>query len=337
VSAPSPNGNLAKLLQDFFLSRMVQQKNASMQTVASYRDSFRILLQFIQKRLGKRPECLSLSDLDAPLILSFLNHLENDRHNAIRTRNTRFAAIRSFLHFAAWKEPACLPVIQRVLAIPLKRFDRPLLGFLSETEMQAILNATDGTSWCGLRDRVLLATMYNTGARVSEIIGVSVSDLVLQGSPSLRVHGKGRKDRTVPLWRSTASQIRRWLPRIDSQPDKPLFPSCSGMRLTRSAVTQRLQLAVKAATVSNPQLQLTKRRISPHTVRHATAMHMLQSGVDITVIALWLGHENPSTTHMYVEADLAMKERALKAMRPPKIRNSRYRPPDALLRFLQAL
>jgi site-specific recombinase XerD len=335
MKAPCAETSFPTLVQQFFLERLIEQRNASAQTVAAYRDSFRLLLQFAQRHLGKAPDRLTLTDLDASLVLAFLNHLESERHNTIRSRNARLAAIRSFLHFAALKEPRALPIIQRVLAIPLKRFDKSLLGFLSQTEMQAILDAPDCTTWCGQRDRILFATLYNTGARVSEIIGVSVADVILDGSASVRIHGKGRKDRTVPLWRSTATQIRRWLPRIDGRPDQPLFPGWSGARMSRPAVTARLQLTVERAAVSCPQL--TKRRVSPHTIRHSTAMHMLQAGVDITLIALWLGHENPTTTHMYVEADLTMKERALNAVQPPRSTQTRYQPGDRVLQFLQTL
>ena len=335
MKAAGLEAGLAKHLREFFLERLIQQRNVSAQTVAAYRDSFRLLLRFAQQHLGKSPERLALTDLDGPLVLAFLNHLEVERHNTIRTRNARFAAIRSFLHFAAYKEPAALPAIQRVLAIPAKRFDRPLLGFLSRSEVQAVLEAPDSATWSGQRDRVLFVTLYNTGARVSEIIGLTIADMVLEGSPSVRIHGKGRKQRSVPLWRATALQIRHWLPHIDSRPDRPLFPSCSGIPLTRSAVTMRLQLAVQRASVACPAL--AKRRISPHTIRHSTAMHMLQAGVDITLIALWLGHESPTTTHMYVEADLAMKDRALKVVQAPKTKPARYQPTDRVLAFLESL
>jgi integrase/recombinase XerD len=323
------------LLQEFFLERLIAQRNASPQTVAAYRDGFRLFLQFAQQHVGKAPERLVLTDLDAPLVLAFLDYLERERHNTIRSRNARFAAIRSFLHFAAFKDPTALPGIQRVLAIPMKRFDKPLLGFLSQPEIQAILDAPPCDRWSGQRDRVMFATLYNTGARVSELTGIKVADLVLDGSACVHLHGKGRKNRSVPLWRTTTVHLRRWLSRIDCRPDRPLFPSSSGRRLTRPAVTARLRLAVKQAATQCPSL--TKRRVSPHCVRHATAMHMLQAGVDITVIALWLGHENPATTHMYVEADLAMKERALQAVQSPRIKQPRYRPTDRLLAFLQRL
>jgi integrase/recombinase XerD len=226
-------------------------------------------------------------------------------------------------------------MIQRVLAIPLKRCDKPLLGFLTREETQAIIDAPDATTWSGQRDRVLLTALYNTGARVSEAAGIKVSDVVLEGSPNVRIHGKGRKDRSVPLWPATASHIRRWLTQIDSSPSKPLFPARSGATMTRSAITDRLRRALLTAIEKCPSLR--DRSISPHTLRHTTAMHLLQSGVDITLIALWLGHESPSTTHIYVEADLGMKEAALKTMRPPEVKRVRYKPPDRLLHFLQGL
>ena len=331
----STDATLAAHLQAFFLERLVAQRNASPQTVAAYRDSFRLLLAFAHHHIGKAPERLELTDVDAPLVLAFLDHLERDRHNTIRSRNARFAAIRSFKHFAAFKDPTALPSIQRVLAIPMKRFDKPLLGFLSKGEIQAILDAPPTDRWSGQRDRIMFATLYNTGARVSELTHLRVADVVLDGSACVHLHGKGRKDRSVPLWRTTTTQLRHWLPRIDSRPDRPLFPSAAGRHLTRPAVTGRLRLAVQRAATQCPSLK--DRHVSPHCVRHSTAMHMLQGGVDITVIALWLGHESPATTHLYVEADLAMKERALQAVQPPHIKQTRYRPTDRLLAFLQGL
>ena len=335
MKAVPTDATLATLLQAFFLERLMAQRNASPQTVAAYRDSFRLLLEFAHQHVGKAPERLALSDVDAPLILAFLDHLERDRHNTIRSRNARFAAIRSFMHFAAFKDPTALPSIQRVLAFPMKRFDKPLLGFLSKGEIQAILDAPPTDRWTGQRDRIMFATLYNTGARVSELTGLRVADVVLDGSACVHLHGKGRKNRSVPMWRTTTTQLRQWLPRIDSRPDRPLFPSAAGGRLTRPAVTARLRLAAQRAAAQCPSL--ANRRVAPHCVRHSTAMHMLQAGVDITVIALWLGHESPSTTHLYVEADLAMKERALQAVQPPHLKQTRYQPTDRLLAFLQAL
>jgi integrase/recombinase XerD len=265
----SADASLATLLQAFFLERLIAQRNASPQTVAAYRDSFRLLLEFAHQHVGKAPERLELNDIDAPLVLAFLDHLERDRHNTIRSRNARLAAIRSFVHFAAFKDPAALPGIQRVLAIPMKRFDKPLLGFLSKDEIQAILDAPPGDRWSGQRDRIMLATLYNTGARVSELTGLRVADVVLDGSACVHLHGKGRKNRSVPLWRTTTTQLRHWLPRIDSRPDRPLFPSAAGSRLTRPAVTARLRLAVQRAAAQCPSL--TNRRVAPHCVRHSTA------------------------------------------------------------------
>jgi site-specific recombinase XerD len=335
MTAASPKANFPALLQRFFLERLVQQRNVSPFTVAAYRDCFRLLLNFAQRHLGKAPEALALSDLDAPLMIAFLNYLECERHNTIRSRNARFAAVRAFLHFAAFYEPTALPVIQRVLAIPLKRFDRPLVGFLSRNEIQAILDAPDTTTWCGHRDRAMFMVFYNTGGRVSEITGLKVGDVVLNGCAAARLHGKGRKKRSVPLWKTTAAEINRWLSRTHLQAEQILFPGWSGTRLSRPAVTARLQLAVRRARTICPHL--SQCRISPHLIRHSTAMHLLQAGVDITLIALWLGHENPTTTHMYVEADLAMKERALNAVAPPHLKRTRYQAPDRLLRFLETL
>ena len=335
MKAQYPKSSFPTLLQQFFLDRLIQQRNVSKQTVAAYRDSFCLLLRFAQRHLGKAPEQIDLVELDAPLILAFLDNLESERHNTIRTRNARFAAIRSFMHFAALKDPTALPVIQRVLAIPMKRFDRPLLGFLSRDEVQAILDAPDTTTWCGHRDRAMFSMLYNTGGRVSEIIGLQVADVLLDGCAAVRIHGKGRKERSVPLWRNTVTETRRWLARTRGKPDQPLFSGWAGNRMTRPAVTARLQLAVRRAAKVCPQL--AQRDVTPHTIRHSTAMHMLQAGVDITLIALWLGHESPTTTHMYVEADLAMKERALSAVQAPRLKQSRYRPSDRVLHFLETL
>ncbi|WP_407674117.1 tyrosine-type recombinase/integrase [Paludibaculum fermentans] len=220
-------------------------------------------------------------------MLAFLEYLEEERHNTVRSRNARLASIRSFLRFAVLQEPAALPTIHRVLAILLKRCDKPLLGYLTRDEIQAILSAPDTATWPGRRDHALLLTLYNTGARVSEAAGITVADVTFEGSASIRIHGKGRKDRLVPLWRTTMQQIREWLPEVNSAPERPLFPSRFGSPLTRSAITERLQRAVRSATATCPQL--AGRRISPHTLRHSTAMHLLQSGVDISVICSVVG------------------------------------------------
>lgn len=332
LTAPS----FATLLQRYFAEHLMQHRGASPRTIAAYRDTFRLLLLFAEQHITKPPTAVKLTDLDATLVLAFLDHLERDRGNTSRSRNARLAAIRSFLHYAARHDIASLPVIQRTLAIPMKRYDKPLLGFLSRDEMQAILDAPDTANWTGRRDQALFTVLYNTGARVSEVIGLRVSDVILEGSPCVHIHGKGRKQRTIPLWRSTAALLRIWKRDLDGAATAaPMFPNRDGAPMTRSNVTQRLALYVKAAAERSPQL--LGRQVSPHTIRHTTAMHLLQSGIDIAVIALWLGHESTTTTHMYIEADLSMKERALERLQPPQTGLSRYRPPDRLMQFLQAL
>lgn len=333
TSARRPD--LPPLLQEFFAQRLMTQRGASPRTVASYRDAFRLLLLFAEKRLKRPPAMMSVRDLDASLVLAFLDHLERDRENSARSRNARLAAVRSFVRYASLREPEVLVNAQRILAIPMKRFDRPLMGFLSSEEMQAVLAAPDVSTWSGMRDHVLLATLYNTGGRVSEIVNLRRGDLHLDRTSSVLVRGKGRKERALPLWKDTARALKKWLLRIAPSPDAPLFPNRAGHHLTRSGVEHRLDLAVARAGKVCPSLK--GRRISPHTVRHSTAMHLLQSGVREEEIALWLGHEDPSTTHHYVEADLAMKERALSKMQEPQIRAARYRPSDRLLAYLESL
>jgi integrase/recombinase XerD len=323
------------LLQQFFVQRLMQQLHASPCTVAAYRDTFRLLLAFTHRQLGKQPNDLALEDLSAALILDFLKYLEVERHNSIRSRNIRFAAIRSFMRYVAFQEPSALAVAQSVLAIPMKRFEQPLIGFLSREHIEAILAAPDRNTWAGQRDRVMLSTLYNTGARVSELTGMQVGDLTLAPSASVRIHGKGRKERFVPLWPDTAAQLKRWLRAYPRSHEDPLFPNRSGGHMTRIGLTERLRLAAKRAARQYPELH--KRRIFPHLIRHSIAMHMLQAGVDITVIALWLGHESPTTSHRYVEADLAMKERALKTLQAPSQATLRYKPKDKVLQFLQNL
>ena len=327
--------SFAALLQEFFTDYLVQQRALSPQTVASYRDAFVLLLTFAEERLGKGPTALQLADITPDLLFGFLDHLERNRSNSVRTRNARLAAIRSFLKVAARRDVTNLHHIERALALPMKRFDRPMVEFLTREQMLAVINAPPAT-WLGQRDRLLFTMLYNTGARISEILGVRLADLVLGPTSFVHLRGKGRKQRSIPLWKTTVKTIRAWLQRNGHpRPDWPLLPTRAGSGMTRANAAQRLQLAVRAATVHCPEL--ATRSISPHTIRHTTAMHLLQAGVDISVIALWLGHENPSTTHMYIELDLTMKERALSRLEAPDGKLSRYRPPDDLLRFLQAL
>jgi integrase/recombinase XerD len=323
------------LLHDFFQRRLIAERGASAHTIASYRDTFQLLLGYAEQRTGRTPSALTLGDLDAPLILAFLDHLETGRGNTERTRNLRLTAVRSFMRYASLRDPASLPVAQRVLAISPKRFDRPVLTFLSREEVQALLDTPDRSTWSGHRDAVLFTVLYNTGARISEVTGLRIADVLLDRAAALHLHGTGRKDRVIPLWKSTAAQLRAWLELIDRSPGAPVFPNRAGNRLSRSGAEQRLQTAISKASQRCPSL--AARPISPHTLRHTAAMHLLQSGLDITVIALYLGHEDPATTHLYIEADLAMKEAALQRLDPPAGRPARFKPGDRLLAFLESL
>ncbi len=332
--APQPP-SFASLVQIFFTEYLVAQRALSPRTIESYRDAMMLFLEFAHKRLGKEPTKLSLADIDPDLILAFLKHLEQDRHNSVRSRNLRLTALRAFLKFAARRDLSAFHVIERALGVPMKRFERPMLGFLSREEMLAVIGQP-GDTWTSQRDHLLLAMLYNTGARVSEIIDVRVADVILTGGACVHLHGKGRKQRTTPLWKSTVKEIQAWLrcnPKMAD--DSALLPNWSGQAMTRSNVAQRLYIAVaRAAKVDS---NLAKRHISPHTIRHATAMSLLQSGVAFNVIALWLGHESTTTTHRYVEADLAMKEKALARLQEPDTKMRRFHPKDSLMQFLQAL
>lgn len=324
-----------ELLQAFFVQRLVNQRQASACTVASYRDAFRLLLEFSAQRHRKSPAQLRLADLDATTILAFLDHLEQVRGNRVRTRNARLAAIHAFFQYAALHAPTELPMIQAVLAIPMKRFDRPVLGFLSRPEIDAIIAAPDTRTWSGQRDQILWLLFYNTGARVSELITARVHDLDLDHEVAIRLHGKGRKARRLPLWKKTVVALKAWLQQSRLTASQPLFPNRLGQPLTRAGIAHRLRLAVERASVCCPSLR--QRSVSPHVLRRTTAMHLLQSGIDITVIALWLGHENTATAHHYVEADLAMKALALMAVPAPEVTSTHFQPDDALLAFLQSL
>ncbi len=330
----SPQIGFPQLVQDFFLRRLIAQRGASARTVEAYRDAFELLLGFAEQRTGKPPSALSLADLDAPLVLDFLDHLETGRGNTARTRNARLAAIHSFMRYAASRDPASLPVTARVLAIPAKRFDRPVLGYLSREQIAAILAAPDRRTWSGRRDAVLLATAYNTGARVSELTALRVPDVLLDRQAAVHLHGKGRKQRVIPLWKTTAAELRTWLAQISSEPGTPVFPNRAGMPMTRSGIRDRLDRAVTAATQTCP---LRGQHVTPHTLRHSTAMHLLQSGTDLAGIALWLGHENPATTHQYLEADLAAKQAVLQRLTDPSPAPAQFQPGDQLLAFLEGL
>lgn len=331
----APQIGFPQLVQDFFLRRLVAQRGASARTVESYRDAFELLLGFVEQRTGKPPSTFVLADLDAPLVLDFLDHLEIERGNTARTRNARLAAIHSFMRYAAVRDPASLPITARVLAIPAKRFDRPVLGYLTREQVAAILAAPDRGTWSGQRDAVLLATAYNTGARVSELIGLRVRDVLLDRQTAVHLHGKSRKQRAIPLWKNTAAELRAWLDKISPAPEAPVFPNRAGAPLTRSGVRDRLNRAVAVAEQRCPSLH--GRHVSPHTLRHSTAMHLLESGTDLSVIALWLGHSSPAVTHQYLEADVAAKEAVLRRLTDPSPAPARFHPGDRLLAFLQDL
>jgi site-specific recombinase XerD len=323
------------LVQRFFTEYLVAQRALSPQTVACYRDALSLFLKFTSRRLRKPPSSMRLADITPELILEFLAHLEGERQNAVRTRNLRLTAIRAFMKFAGRSDVTALGIVERVLAVPMKRFDRPLLGHLTREEVNAVLGQP-GADWTSQRDHLLLSLLYNTGARVSEIVGVRVADLVLDGVACVHLHGKGRKERSVPLWRSSVATIRAWLrtnPQLSGQ--AALLPNRSGHAMTRCNVAQRLELAVNRAAVAQPSLKT--KRVSPHILRHSTAMHLLQSGVRFNVIALLLGHESMDTTHRYVEANLEMKEQALARLEAPDVRFTRFRATDELMRFLHTL
>lgn len=326
--------SLGPLLQTFFAQHLVSHKNASPQTIAAYRDCFRLLLGFLHRTQGVEPARLALTDLGPETLLSFLDHLERERSNSIRSRNARLAAIRSFFRFAAFAEPEAVAQVTRVLTIPVKRVERRIVGHLTRSEMEAILSAPDHMRQTGRRDHALLLTLYNSGARVSEIVAVHQNDVVFGAATLLHLRGKGRKERAVPLWPKTRRVLRAWFAEVGIG-SGAAFPGARGGRLSRFGVRYILADAVKRAAPGCPTLR--SKTVSPHVLRHTTAMHLLQSGVDLAVIALWLGHESIETTHMYLEADLAIKQRALAKLAPTPEARRTYKPPDSLLAFLQAL
>jgi site-specific recombinase XerD len=334
ATAPKPP-SFAALVQQFFTEHLVAQRAVSPRTVECYRDALMLFLDFAGRTLAKAPTALRLVDIQPDLILAFLDHLERERHNAVRSRNLRLTALRAFLKFAGRRDVASLHTVERALAVPMKRFERPMLGFLTREEMLAVLGQP-GSSWTAQRDHLLLAMLYNTGARVSEIVGVRVVDVVLERAACVHLQGKGRKQRSVPLWRTTAQEIRAWL-RVNPtlRGEATLLPNRDGRAMTRCNVTQRLALAVSHAAIHLPSL--AKKQVSPHILRHTTAMHLLQSGVRFNVIALWLGHESTNTTHRYVEADLAMKTKALARLQEPNTKLRRFHASDSLMRFLETL
>jgi integrase/recombinase XerD len=327
--------NLPRLLEAFFLDRLIQQRRVSPYTVASYRDTFRLLLRFAERRLKKAPSALRLADLDAPLVGAFLHHVETERRNSARSRNVRLAAIRSFFRYAALQEPEHAGLIQRVLAMPNKRFERRPVDFLARPEIDALLGAPDRRTRAGRRDHALLLVAIETGLRCSELAGLRIESLVLGRGAYLRCHGKGRKERCTPLRKSTVAVLRGWLRERAGAPSDPIFPNARGGRLSPDGL--EYIVAKHAAAARQCCSSLERKRVTPHVLRHTAAMELLKSGVDRAVIALWLGHESVETTQMYLDADLALKEKALARTAPPKARARRYRPGDRLLDFLKSL
>lgn len=326
---------IGALLQNFFVEFLCTQKRVSPQTIASYRDTFRLLLQFVNEKHGIAPAAIRIADLDVPVILSFLDHLEQSRQNSVRSRNVRLAAIHSFFRVVALRDPASVNQSSRILAIPTKRCDRQLVKALSREEMDAVLSAPDLEQSSGRRDHALLLTLYNSGARVSEIIALEQSQVIFGTSNFLLLHGKGRKERTVPLWSKTARVLRAWFSELADCQSTLAFPNARGGMLTRNGADYILQQAVTRAAPAC--LSLRFKKITPHMVRHSTASHLLQSGVDISVIALWLGHESTETTNVYLEADLATKERALNKLAPAGSEIPRFKAKDEVLAFLETL
>jgi integrase/recombinase XerD len=326
---------LAPVLQAFFTERLIAQRQVSGHTVAAYRDTFRLLLTFAHERTGTAPCDLRLDDLDAALIGAFLEHLRRDRGNSARTRNARLSAIHSLFGYAALRYPENAALIQRVLAIPPARFEKATVSFLTRQETEALLDAPDRTGWTGRRDHALLALAAQTGLRVSELISLTRADVHLGPGPHVRCTGKGRKERCTPVTTQVARALRVWLDERGGGPDSPVFPTSSGQPLSRDAV--ELLVARHAKTAQATCLTLRSKTVSPHVLRHTAAMALLQAGTDITVIALWLGHERAETAQIYIHADQAIKQRALDRTTPPGVRPGRYRPPDKLLAFLEQL
>jgi integrase/recombinase XerD len=323
------------LLESFFTKRLMAQRRASPHTIASYRDTFRLLLQFTQKRLGIAASQVTIEVLNAPFVAAFLDDLESSRQNGVQSRNLRMTAIRSFFRYLALEAPQHSGLIQRVLAIPNKRRTRRLVGFLTRPEIDALLAAPDRNTWIGRRDHVLLLVAIQTGLRLSELTSLRQQDLVLGRGAYVRCEGKGRKERCTPLTKTTLAILAEWIREQGQDGAQILFPHARGGRLSPDAVQHLVSKHSATAQQSCPSL--LNRRVTPHLLRHTAAMELLQAGVDRTVIALWLGHESIETTQTYLDADLAMKERALSKTAPVGAQHRRFKPDDALLAFLKSL
>ena len=329
------SASLQSLLQSFFTDRLLRQRQASPHTISGYRDSFRLLLQFAKQRLGKMPSTLTIEDLDPSFLGLFLEHLEKVRKNTTRTRNARLAAIHSFFQYVALEEPAHSLHCQRVLAMPNKRHERRPIEFLNRDEIDALLAVPNLSTWVGRRDRTLLLVAVQTGLRVSELVGLNCQDVVLGTGAHVRCLGKGRKTRCTPLRPETTRTMKAWLRERHALPEQPVFPSIRGGRLSRDAIERLIAKYTNLGLQTCPSLK--RKKVSPHVLRHAAAMDLLQHGVDRSVIALWLGHESVETTQMYLHADMRLKEKALSRTTPLGVKRGRYRPDDKLLAFLESL
>ena len=327
--------SLAPWLERFFTQRLMQQRQASPHTISSYRDTFRQFLTFAQQRLHQRPSRLNIEQIDAPLIVAFLDELEKQRGITVRSRNLRLTAIHSFFHYLAFELPEHSAQIQRVLAIPSKRFTRTLISFLNRQEVDALLAAPDHNTWSGRRDHAFILTAVQTGLRLSEMTGLKQEDIISGVGSHVRVIGKGRKERCVPLAKSTRTVLQAWRREPQHGDNGVLFPSARGKRLSVHGVQYLLNKHRMTASKVCPSLK--QKRVTVHRLRHTMAMDLLQAGVDRSVIALWLGHESVETTQIYLEATLAMKEQALARTTPPQGKPGRYRPGDQLLSFLNSL
>jgi integrase/recombinase XerD len=317
------------------MDRLMQQRQASSYTVASYRDTFRLLLQYAQRRLGKAPSNLTVPELDTPLLGAFLDYLERERKNNARSRNVRLAAIHSFFRYVALHAPEHSAVAQRVLAMPSKRYTRSPIAYLTQVEVDALLAAPDLTTWSGRRDRALLTLAVQTGLRAAELIGIRCEDILLGAGAHVRCEGKGRKSRCTPLGKDTVLVLRSWLRERQGQPLEPVFPTTRGTALSHDALQYMLDKHLRIACQHCPSL--AHKRVTPHVLRHTLAMDLLHHGAEQTVIALWLGHESPETTAIYLHADMQLKERALAKTSNRKVPISRYRPDDRLMQFLKNL
>ena len=326
---------IAATMQAFFAERLIAQRRASPHTITAYRDTLRLLLGFAAQRTGTPPCRLDIADLDAPVISAFLDHLERDRGNTIRSRNARLAAIHSLFGFAALRHPEHAADIARVLAIPPKRADQTIVTFLTNHEAEALLAAPDRATRTGRRDHAWILLAVQTGLRASELTALTCGDVHLGTGAYVACHGKGRKDRITPLTPATVTTLRAWLAENAGTPRDPLFTTIRGGPMSRDALQQRLNLYATAAGKNCPAL--TSKNVTPHVLRHSAAMALLHAGVDITVIALWLGHESVTTTQIYLQADMALKQQALDRTTPPASVPGRYKPPDQLLAFLEAL